>query len=35
MGLLGIYAGSLIGSIVIAVIGAIFLIWLSRLVKKS
>ena len=35
MGGLGIYAGSLIGSIVIAIIGAIFLIWLSRLVKKS
>jgi uncharacterized membrane protein YeaQ/YmgE (transglycosylase-associated protein family) len=35
LGALGIYAGGLIGTIVIAIIGAIFLIWLTRLLKKS
>jgi uncharacterized membrane protein YeaQ/YmgE (transglycosylase-associated protein family) len=35
MGAIGIYAGGLIGSIVIAIIGAIFLIWLSRLIKRA
>ena len=35
MGLLGIYSGSLIGTIIIAIIGAMFLIWLSRLLKKA
>jgi uncharacterized membrane protein YeaQ/YmgE (transglycosylase-associated protein family) len=35
MGAIGIYAGGLIGTIVIAIIGAIFLIWLSRLLKKA
>jgi uncharacterized membrane protein YeaQ/YmgE (transglycosylase-associated protein family) len=35
MGLLGIYSGSLIGSTIIAIIGAMFLIWLSRLLKKA
>ncbi len=34
--LLGIYpGGGIIGSIVVAIIGAIFLIWLSRLLKKA
>ena len=32
---LGIYAGGLIGTIVVAIVGAIFLIWLSRLLKKA
>jgi len=35
MGLLGIYSGSLIGTTIIAIIGAMFLIWLSRLLKKT
>jgi len=35
MGLLGIYSGNIIGSIIIATVGAIFLIWLSRILKKS
>ena len=35
LGALGIYAGGLIGTIVVAIIGAIFLIWLSRLLKKA
>jgi uncharacterized membrane protein YeaQ/YmgE (transglycosylase-associated protein family) len=33
---LGIYPGAgLIGSILVAIIGAMFLIWLSRLLKKA
>jgi uncharacterized membrane protein YeaQ/YmgE (transglycosylase-associated protein family) len=33
---LGIYpGGGMIGSIVVAIIGAIFLIWLTRLIKKT
>ena len=35
LGLLGLHAGGLIGEIIVAIIGAVFLIWLSRLVKKS
>ena len=35
LGALGIYAGGLIGTIVVAIVGAIFLIWLSRLIKKA
>lgn len=34
MGLVGIYSGSFIGTIIIAIIGAVFLIWLSRVLKK-
>ncbi len=35
LGALGIYAGGLIGTIVVAIIGAVFLIWLSCLLKKA
>ena len=35
LGALGIHAGGLIGTIVVAIVGAIFLIWLSRLIKKA
>ena len=35
MGMLGIYSGSLIGTIIIAIVGAVFLIWLSRLIKRG
>jgi uncharacterized membrane protein YeaQ/YmgE (transglycosylase-associated protein family) len=35
MGLLGIHTGGFIGTIIIAIIGALFLIWLSRLLKKA
>ena len=35
LGALGIYAGGLIGTIVVAIIGAVFLIWLSRLLKRA
>jgi uncharacterized membrane protein YeaQ/YmgE (transglycosylase-associated protein family) len=35
LGLLGIYAGGLIGTIIVAIIGAVFLIWLSRMIKKA
>jgi uncharacterized membrane protein YeaQ/YmgE (transglycosylase-associated protein family) len=35
LGVLGIHAGGFIGTIVVAIIGAMFLIWLSRLLKKA
>jgi uncharacterized membrane protein YeaQ/YmgE (transglycosylase-associated protein family) len=35
LGLLGIHAEGLIGSIIVAIVGAVFLIWLSRRLKKS
>jgi uncharacterized membrane protein YeaQ/YmgE (transglycosylase-associated protein family) len=35
LGLLGIHAGGLIGTILVAIVGAVFLIWLSRLLKRA
>jgi len=35
LGLLGIHAAGLIGSIVVAIVGAVFLIWLSHKLKRS
>jgi uncharacterized membrane protein YeaQ/YmgE (transglycosylase-associated protein family) len=35
LGLVGIYAGGLIGSILVAIVGAVFLIWISRMIKKA
>jgi uncharacterized membrane protein YeaQ/YmgE (transglycosylase-associated protein family) len=35
MGMLGIHAGGFIGTILVAIIGAVFLIWLTRLLKKA
>jgi len=35
MGLLGIYAGGFIGTILVAIFGAVFLIWITRLLKKA
>jgi uncharacterized membrane protein YeaQ/YmgE (transglycosylase-associated protein family) len=35
LGLLGISAGGLIGTILVAIVGAVFLIWLSRMIKKA
>ena len=35
MGVIGIQAGGFIGTIVVAIIGAVFLIWLSRLLKRA
>ena len=35
MGILGLYAGNLIGEILVATFGAVFLIWLSRVLRKS
>jgi uncharacterized membrane protein YeaQ/YmgE (transglycosylase-associated protein family) len=35
LGLFGVYAGGLIGTIIVAIIGAVFLIWLSRMIKKA
>lgn len=35
LGLFGIQAGGLIGSILVAIVGAVFLIWISRMIKKA
>src|ERR1022692_3580425 len=35
LGALGIHAGGFISTIIVAIIGAIFLIWLTRLIKKA
>jgi uncharacterized membrane protein YeaQ/YmgE (transglycosylase-associated protein family) len=35
LGILGIYAEGLIGSIVVAIFGVLFLIWLSHQLKKA
>jgi uncharacterized membrane protein YeaQ/YmgE (transglycosylase-associated protein family) len=34
-GLLGLHAGGLIGSIVVSFVGAVLLVWITRLVKKK
>ena len=35
MSLVGIHAGGFIGTIIIAIIGAVLLIWISRMMKKA
>ena len=35
LGALGIQAGGFISTIIVAILGAIFLIWLTRLIKKA
>jgi uncharacterized membrane protein YeaQ/YmgE (transglycosylase-associated protein family) len=35
LGILGIHAGGFIGSIIVAIFGAVVLIWLSRMIKKA
>lgn len=35
LGILGIHADGMLGSIIVATFGAIFLIWLSRRIKKA
>ena len=35
LGLLGIHSEGFIGTIIVAIVGAVFLIWLSRRLKKS
>jgi len=34
-GMLGLHAGGLIGSIVVSFVGAVILVWITRLVKKK
>ena len=34
-GLLGIYSGGMIGSVVIAFVGACILLWLARVIKRA
>ena len=35
MGLFGIHAGGFIGTIIVAIFGAVVLIWITRLIKKA
>jgi uncharacterized membrane protein YeaQ/YmgE (transglycosylase-associated protein family) len=35
MGMFGIHAGGTVGTILVAILGAVFLIWLTRLIKKE
>jgi len=35
MGIVGIHAGGFIGTIIVAIIGAVFLIWITRMLKKA
>ncbi len=35
MGMFGIQAGGFIGTILVAILGAVILIWISRLLKKA
>jgi len=35
MSLVGIQAGGLVGTIIVAIIGAVLLIWITRLLKKA
>ena len=34
-GVLGLHAGGLIGSIIVAFVGAVILVWITRLLKKA
>jgi uncharacterized membrane protein YeaQ/YmgE (transglycosylase-associated protein family) len=35
MGMFGVYAGGFRGTIVVAILGAVILIWISRLLKRA
>ncbi len=35
MGLLGIHAGGLMGTIIVTIIGAVILIWIGRTLKRA
>lgn len=35
LGIVGIQAGGFIGTIIVAIIGAVFLIWITRMLKKA
>ena len=35
MSLVGLQAGGLVGTIIVAIIGAVLLIWITRLLKKA
>jgi uncharacterized membrane protein YeaQ/YmgE (transglycosylase-associated protein family) len=35
MGMFGVYAGGFLGTIVVAILGAVILIWISRLLKRA
>lgn len=35
VGVLGIHAGGMIGTILVAILGAVVLIWITRMIKKA
>jgi uncharacterized membrane protein YeaQ/YmgE (transglycosylase-associated protein family) len=35
LGIFHIYAGGIVGSIIVAIFGAVVLIWLSRMIKRA
>ena len=35
LGVLGVHAGGFIGTILVAILGAVILIWITRLLKKA
>jgi uncharacterized membrane protein YeaQ/YmgE (transglycosylase-associated protein family) len=35
LGIFGIHGEGLIGSIIVAIVGAVFLIWISRMIKRA
>jgi uncharacterized membrane protein YeaQ/YmgE (transglycosylase-associated protein family) len=35
VGMLGVHAGGLVSSILVAILGAVILIWITRLIKKK
>ena len=35
LGILGIHGEGLVGSILVAIFGAVFLIWISRMIKRA
>jgi uncharacterized membrane protein YeaQ/YmgE (transglycosylase-associated protein family) len=35
LSLVGIHSGGLLGTIIVAIFGAVFLIWISRMIKRA
>jgi uncharacterized membrane protein YeaQ/YmgE (transglycosylase-associated protein family) len=35
LGVLGIHAGGFVGTVIVAIFGAVVLIWLSRMIKRA
>jgi uncharacterized membrane protein YeaQ/YmgE (transglycosylase-associated protein family) len=35
LGLVGIHSGGFLGTLIVAIFGAVFLIWISRMIKRA